>query len=407
MPKVQATHQRGGALPQRVFIVIMDSVGCGAMPDAALFGDEGADTLGNVARAVGGLRLPCLQQLGIGNMHPVAGVPPVERPVGSWGTMHEASAGKDTTTGHWEIAGLVSEEPFATFPEGFPPSIVDPWLEATGLTGVLWNRPASGTEIIAEWGIEHVRTGHPILYTSADSVFQVAAHEEHFGLERLYEVCTAARPLLDEHRVARVIARPFVGTGPEDFQRTYNRHDYSMVPPRPTLLDDLKEAGIPVVGLGKIGDIFANRGLTESVRTRGNAEGMQRLLEHVASLPAPGFAFLNLIDFDMLYGHRRDTEGYAQALEAFDVDLAPVVAALGPRDLLLITADHGCDPTFAATTDHTREQVPLLAYWPGHSGRALGTRSTFADMAATVAQALGLPPTAAGTSFLDMLRTSA
>ncbi len=407
MSTVQTTHQRSGDLPQRIFIVIMDSVGCGALPDAARFGDEGADTLGNVARAMGGLRLPTLQGLGLGNLHAVQGVPAAERPQASWGVMHEASPGKDTTTGHWEIAGIVSERPFTTFPDGFPDSIVGPWLKATGLTGVLGNRAASGTEIITELGLEHLRTGKPILYTSADSVFQVAAHEERFGLERLYEVCAAARTVLDDHYLARVIARPFVGVGPDDFQRTYNRHDYSMEPPRPTVLERLTVAGVPVVGLGKIGDIFANRGVTRSIRTKGNAEGMQRLLEQVRELPAPGLAFLNLIDFDMLYGHRRNPSGYAEALEAFDEGLAPVVAALEPRDLLLITADHGCDPTFDATTDHTREQVPLLAYWPGHAGRALGARRTFADMAETVAEALGLTPMGAGTSFLNTLRTKA
>jgi len=384
---------------RRVFLVVLDSVGCGALPDAGQFGDLGTDTLGHTAAAVGGLRLPLLGSLGLGNLHPVEGVPPADRPRASWGVMHEASPGKDTTTGHWEIAGLISTRPFATFPEGFPEAIIRPWLQATGLPGLLGNKPASGTTILDELGEEHRRTGLPIVYTSADSVFQIAAHEEVIPLERLYELCRAARQILDPHRVARVIARPFVGDGPGQFRRTYNRHDFSMVPPAATLLDHLQQAGIEVIGVGKIGDIFAGRGVSRSLHTQGNADGLARLRELVDEVTGPALVFVNLIDFDMLYGHRRDPAGYARALEEADLLLQPVVERLGEDDLLILTADHGCDPTFLASTDHTREQVPLLALRPGHAGVPLGVRRTFADLAQTVAAGFGVATDLAGISF--------
>ncbi len=397
-----------GASPalERVFVVVMDSVGCGAMPDAAAFGDAGTDTLGHTAMEAGGLDLPNLTRLGLGNLHEILGVEPQAEPLASFGVMHEASAGKDTTTGHWEIAGLVSPRAFTTYPDGFPPEITQPWLEACGLSGFLGNYPSSGTEILDRLGEEHLRTGLPILYTSADSVFQVAAHEDVIPPARLYEICEAARRVLEPHFVARVIARPFVGERAGEFQRTYNRHDFSLKPTAPTVLDRLIEAGTPVLGVGKISDIFAGQGISESFRTEGNADGMERLLELAREQRGPALVFVNLIDFDMLYGHRRDPAGYAAALEAFDRDLGPVLDALGPADLLLVTADHGCDPTYAATTDHTREQVPLLAYRPGVPGVPLGVRSSFADLGQTVAQAFGLAPLPAGRSFLDALGTA-
>ena len=388
---------------QRVFLVVLDSVGCGALPDAHLFGDEGTDTLGHTAQAVGGLNLPCLGALGLGNIHPILGVEPAAAPLASWGVMHEASAAKDTTTGHWEMTGLLSPVPFATYPEGFPPEIMEAWLAATGLPGFLGNRPASGTQILDELGPRHLETGWPIVYTSADSVFQIAAHERIIPLERLYELCRAARRILDPYRVARVIARPFLGDGPGQFARTYNRHDFSMEPPAPTLLDRLHQAGREVVGVGKIDDVFSGRGLTRSVRTHGNADGLTRLLELAGSVTGPALVFANLIDFDMLYGHRRNPAGYARALEEADPGLAQLVERLGPQDLLLLTADHGCDPTFTGSTDHTREQVPLLAYRPEHPGVPLGQRDTFADVGQTIAEALGIGLLSAGSSFLSQL----
>ena len=387
----------------RVFLVVIDSVGCGAAPDAAAFGDEGTDTLGHTAQAAGGLELPMLRSLGLGNIHPVRGVAPVVQPAASWGLMLEVSAGKDTTSGHWELAGLVSKRPFATFPNGFPDEIMRAWLEATGLRGYLGNRSASGTQIIEELGPQHMETGLPIIYTSADSVFQVAAHEELIPPEELCGLCRKARLILDPYRVARIIARPFIGTDKGHFARTYNRHDFSMPPPSPTMLDHLRDAGVEVLGIGKIGDVFSGHGLDRSIRTSGNSDGMARLLELVREIRGPALVFLNLIDFDMLYGHRRDPLGYALALEAFDREIEPVLKELGSRDMLVITADHGCDPTFIETTDHTREQVPLLVLSPGRAGVPLGQRSTFADLAQTITDIFGARPVPAGSSFLSLL----
>jgi phosphopentomutase len=381
---------------RRLVVLVADSVGVGAMPDAAAFGDEGSNTLGNVSRAVGGLRLPALGRMGLGRLTDVAGVPPDPSPTAFFGRMAERSPAKDTTTGHWEMMGVPLEAPFGHFPEGFPPEILGPWLAATGAPGVLGNRAASGTVILEELGEEHVRTGKPIVYTSADSVFQVAAHEEVVPLDRLYAWCREARRILDPWRVARVIARPFVGA-PGGWRRTYARRDFSMPPPRPTVLDRLTEAGVPVVGVGKIGDIFARRGVGTDVHTEGNADGLRRTEALLREMDR-GFLFVNLVDFDMLYGHRNDPAGYARALEELDGALPAIVGALRPGDALAITADHGCDPT-TPSTDHSREYVPLLVHVPGRGGGELGTRRSFADLGATVAAAFGVPGEA-GTSFL-------
>ena len=381
----------------RFVVLVADSVGVGALPDAGRYGDEGSDTLGNVSRAVGGLSLPVLGRLGLGNVVAVEGVPPLAHPEASWGRMAERSPGKDTLTGHWEMMGVPLDEPLALFPRGFPPEVIDPWLRATGAPGVLGNRAASGTAIIEELGEEHQRTGKPIVYTSADSVFQVAAHEETVPLQTLYAWCQEARRILDPLRVARVIARPFVGR-PGAWQRTYNRRDLAMPPPRPTVLERLAEAGVPVVGVGKIGDIFDRRGLSEDVHTAGNADGLRRTAEVLGRMER-GLLFVNLVDFDMLWGHRNDVRGYARGLEEMDRGLGPVLDALRPGDLLALTADHGCDPT-TPSTDHSREHVPLLVRSPGREGVPLGTRATFADLGATVAGYFGVAA-GSGTSFLE------
>ncbi len=380
----------------RFVILVADSVGAGALPDAADYGDAGSDTLGNLSRAVGGLSLPVLGRLGLGNVEPILGVPPVAHPEASFGRMAERSPGKDTITGHWEMMGVPLARPLALFPHGFPPEILEPWIAATGVPGVLANRAASGTQIIEELGEDHQRTGKPIVYTSADSVFQVAAHEETVPLERLYAWCAEARRILDPHRVARVIARPFVGA-PGAYRRTYNRRDFSMPPPRPTVLERLAAAGVPVVGLGKIGDIFDRRGIAEDVHTEGNADGLRRTAEILRRMPR-GLLFVNLVDFDMLYGHRNDVRGYARALEEMDRGLPPVLDALRTGDVLALTADHGCDP-MTPSTDHSREHVPLLVRVPGQDGVPLGTRESFADLGATVAEWFGVA-SGAGRSFL-------
>ncbi len=388
----------------RVFWLVLDSVGIGAMPDAAQYGDAGADTLGNTARAAGGLRLPNLGRLGLGNLHRVQGVPPAVAPDGFFARLAEASPGKDTTTGHWEMAGVALDRPFATFTDtGFPADLMEAFRRESGFAWI-GNFAASGTEIIERMGPEHQRTGRLIVYTSADSVFQIAAHEETVPLPRLYEACEVARRLLDPLHVARVIARPFVGV-PGAYHRTYNRRDFSMKPPRPTVLDRLEAAGQPVVGVGKIPDIFAGCGITEPVHTEGNADGLRRS-EEVLRRGGPGLVFTNLVDFDMLYGHRRDAAGYARALEEVDAFLPALLDAAGPRCLVLLTADHGCDPTAGWSTDHTREYVPLVAWHAGippGGGRDLGLRPTFADLGATVAAALGLPPSGDGTPIPDLL----
>ena len=371
---------------QRIVWIVLDSVGIGAMPDWQAFGDpEASNTLGNIAR-LRPLSLPCLARLGLGNIAPLTGIPPAAAPLASFGKCTLASPGKDTTTGHWEMVGIHLAKPFPLYPLGFPPSVMRAFEQASG-RGVIGNKAASGTEIIAELGAEHVSTGALIVYTSADSVFQIAAHEDVVPLEELYRYCELARAILSgEHEVGRVIARPF--TGPVGaFTRTANRHDYAVPPPAGMLLDQLAARGVPVHSVGKIADIFLGRGISSSVKTKSNADGMAKTLEAL-STGSPGLVFVNLVDFDSLYGHRNDVEGYARALEACDAWLPSLLGALLPSDLLILTADHGCDPT-TASTDHSREYTPLLIYAPGRPSAALGTRGSLADIGQTVAENFG------------------
>ncbi len=384
---------------RRALILVLDGVGCGAAPDTAAYGDEGSDTIGNVARAVGGLALPNLERLGLGNLSAIQGVQPVTTPQAGWGTMLPRSAGKDSTTGHWEIAGLHLEKPFPTYPHGFPADVLDAFVMATGRP-VIANTVASGTAVIADYADEQQRTGAWIVYTSADSVFQIAAHEGWIPLDELYRACEIARRLLvAPHDVSRVIARPFAGT-PGAWKRTANRRDYSIQPPGPTLLDKLAEAGIPRAGVGKVDDLFAGRSLT-SRHTADNAEGVSALIEWLSG-PARGFCFANLVDFDQLYGHRNDVPGFQGALEAFDRALPSLLDALREDDLLFITADHGNDPT-TPSSDHARERVPVLAVGARVHGGPVGERDTFSDLGATVAEWFGLSWRGRGTSFLPTL----
>ncbi|MBP6774394.1 MAG: phosphopentomutase [Gemmatimonadaceae bacterium] len=386
-------------MTRRALILVLDGVGCGAAPDTAAYGDQGSDTLGNVARAVGGLALPNLERLGLGNLSAIQGVEPVANPQAGWGTMLPRSAGKDSTTGHWEIAGLHLEKAFPTYPHGFPADVLDAFVAATGRP-VIANSVASGTAVIADYAEEQQRTGAWIVYTSADSVFQIAAHEEWIPLDELYRACeTARRLLVAPHDVSRVIARPFRGT-PGAWKRTANRRDYSIQPPGPTLLDMLAEAGIPRAGVGKVDDLFAGRSLTAR-HTTDNAEGVSALLEWLSG-PARGFCFANLVDFDQLYGHRNDVPGFQGALEAFDRALPSLLDALREDDLLFITADHGNDPT-TPSSDHARERVPMLAVGARVHGGPVGERDTFSDLGATVAEWLGVSWRGRGTSFLPTL----
>ncbi|HVY39571.1 MAG TPA: phosphopentomutase [Polyangia bacterium] len=386
---------------RRAVILVADGVGCGGAPDAAAYGDAGADTLGNIARATRGLRLPNLEALGLGHLTTIAGVAAAPAPRGAWGAMREASAGKDTITGHWEMAGLVTETAMATFPNGFPPAITTALAAAAG-RGLLGNKAASGTAIIDELGVQHMKTGDLIVYTSADSVLQIAAHEDVVPLAEQYRICEAARLIADQHHIGRVIARPFVGQ-PGAFRRTYNRRDFALVPPAPTLLDDLRAAGLDVVGVGKISDIFAGRGLSQSLHSEGNTDGLRLTLEALKTLDR-GLLFVNLVDFDMLYGHRNDVAGFARALGELDAWLPAFQAALRPDDVAFLTADHGNDPTTPGT-DHPRERVPLLAFGPAVRPAPLGTRASFCDLGQTIAAALGAPPLARGASFLSAIAT--
>ena len=383
----------------RVTIVVLDSAGVGALPDADRYGDAGANTIGNISR-VRKLHLPNMAKMGLGNIIEINGVPPAKRPTGAFGKMAEMSKGKDTTTGHWEIAGIILDKPFPTYPEGFPTEIINAFETKIGRK-VLGNKVASGTEIIRELGPQHIKTGYPIVYTSADSVFQIAAHEEVIPIEELYHYCRLAREILvGEHAVGRVIARPFVGVE-GNFQRTANRRDFSLEPPGPTLLDLLKEKGYRVAGVGKIEDIFNGRGLTEAVHTKDNTDGVDKTIDFLKQ-DFNGLIFTNLVEFDSSYGHRNDIEGYAQALEDFDRRVPEILEYISPGQLLVITADHGCDPAFPGT-DHTREHVPILIYGPGvYTGTDLGTRRSFADLGATVADIFGLE-TENGQSFKEYL----
>lgn len=382
---------------KRAVLIVLDGVGAGANPDASAYGDEGASSLEHCAQAIGGLALPQLGKIGLGNITPIVGTPPTDHALGAYGRMVEAAAGKDSTTGHWEMTGVVLQKPLPTYPHGFPADLVNEFEQAIGRQ-VIGNKAASGTEIIKELGAEHVRTGKPILYTSADSVFQVAAHQDIIALEELYHICKIARSLLTgDHAVGRVIARPFIGT-PGNFKRTEHRRDFSLAPLGTTLLDLLKSNGKEVIGLGKIEDLFAGRGLTQRDHTETNRDGMAATLSWLER-DFTGLLFVNLVEFDMLWGHRRDSEGYAQALRDVDDWFAQVQQAMRPGDAIFFTADHGVDPTYRGT-DHTREQVPLLAYGePVRAGINLGVRATFADLGQTLAQAFGVGDLAAGTSF--------
>lgn len=390
-------------------MIVLDSFGIGEMPDAAEYGDVGVNTLCSVSGSPY-FHMPNMQKMGLFQIEGVqvaAQAQEAEQSAGAPHTatvarMREASKGKDTTIGHWEIAGVYSPRPLPTYPEGFPEEVLAPFRERTG-RGVLCNRPYSGTQVIADFGEEHMRTGDLIVYTSADSVFQIAAHEKIVPIETLYEYCEAARAILvGKHGVGRVIARPFEGEKGH-FVRTARRHDFSIEPPAVTMLDQLKAAGKDVIAVGKIRDIFAGQGITESVSTAGNAEGIQRILEYL-DRDFEGLCFVNLVDYDMLYGHRRDVDGYARALTEFDGALPEILGKMRPEDVLMITADHGCDPAYTATTDHTREYTPFVMYGegmePSNLGSNLGTRKTFADIGATVLQYFGIAPEFAGGSML-------
>jgi phosphopentomutase len=385
-------HRRG-------VLIVLDSVGCGALPDAAEYGDEGANTLGNLKAAYPALALPNLAALGLGRLVPSLDVPGPLR--GAWGKAAIAGRAKDTVSGHWEMAGYIQDPPFRTYPGGFPSEVIHAFCTRAGVPAVLGNVAASGTEIIERLGAEHLRTGLPIVYTSADSVFQIAAHEEVIPVPRLYELCQAAREALQPpHLVARVIARPFVGEL-GSFRRTENRRDFVVAPAGATLLDLAAAQGLPVVAIGKIEDVFCHRGITLADHTGNNAAGTEATLRYLQEGPEGGLLFTNLVDFDQQYGHRRNAPGYAHALMEFDAALPDILASLRPEDLLIITADHGCDPTLARHTDHTREYVPILCAGRAvQPGRDVGTRPTLADIGATLAEWLGVGPMPAGTSFL-------
>lgn len=383
---------------QRIFLFVLDSCGAGAMPDSELFGDVGVNTLRSCATS-SKLNIPNMRKYGLGNIDGLDFLGPVEKPLGAFCKLAESSMGKDTTIGHWEIAGIVSPDPLPTYPNGFPDEVLEPFKAATG-RGVLANAPWSGTEVIKKYGDEHVNTGDLIVYTSADSVFQIAAHEDVVPLETLYEYCRIARQQLQgKHGVGRVIARPFVGTS-GNYTRTPNRHDYSLAPPKETLLDVIKAAGLDSIGVGKIYDIFAGRGTTEHVYNKSNADGMQHAMDY-ANKDFHGLCFVNLVDFDMLFGHRRDIDGYAKALSEFDAWLPGFMEKLGDEDLVMITADHGCDPAYTATTDHTREYVPLLIMGKQVKPGNLGTRTGFQNIAATVADLLDVKLDTSGKSFAN------
>jgi phosphopentomutase len=395
------TRGPGPPRARAVALVVLDSVGIGGAPDAAAFGDEGSATLPHVAEAVGGISLPNMAALGLGNIVRIEGVTAAPQPSGAYGAMVERSAGKDTTTGHWELSGLLLERPFPTYPNGFPADVIDAFEAAIG-TETLGNVAASGTEIIERLGTEHVRSGKPIVYTSGDSVFQIAAHVDVIPLERLYEMCQVARGILrGEHEVGRVIARPFRGEA-GSFERTPDRHDFSVTPPQDTILDELSGAALEVRGVGKISDIFAGRGVTSSRPTISNEEGVRAVIEELKTIDR-GLVFANLVDFDSSFGHRNDPHGYAGALEAFDARLPDILEALGEEDVLLLTADHGNDPT-TPSTDHSRERVPVLVAGPRiRASVALGERGSFADCGATVAELLGVSTSTSGSSFAGVL----
>jgi len=389
----------------KLILIVLDSVGVGDLPDAEIYGDKGTNTISHVAQEVGGLRLPHLAELGLGNITSIHGVPRNKNTVGCFGKMMEASKGKDSTTGHWEIAGIVTQQAFPVFPSGFPISLLEKFLHVTGCNGYLGNKPASGTEIIKELGDEHVRTGFPIVYTSGDSVFQIAAHQEVIPLEHLYEICqiTRDRVVVGEHRVGRVIARPFMGTT-GSYRRTPFRRDYAVEPPAETVLDFLLASGVPTIGIGKIDDLFSGRGLQKKIHIKSNAEGIEEIIKNGKTMQS-GFLMANLVDFDMLFGHRQDAKGYAKALEEFDRNLPEIQRCIDDHDLLILTADHGNDPT-DQSTDHTREYVPVLCYTKsGKKNVNLGVRNSFADIGKTVAEFFNIAnsQSLSGKSFLSAL----
>ncbi len=387
---------------RRIVLMVLDSAGIGAMPDAPEWGDAGADTLGNVLK-LREVNLPNLQKIGLGNIRPLEGLPAIENPIGCYGKCALKSNGKDTTTGHWEMAGIILEKAFPTFPQGFPQAVIDEFVEKTDVPGVLGNIPASGTEIIKQLGEEHLKTGKPIVYTSADSVFQIAAHEEVIPIKRQYEICEIAREMLDgeQFRVGRVIARPFVGETADTFKRTENRHDYAVPPPNENLLPLLKENGFDVVCIGKIASIYDSVGVTEDLTAKNNDQSIDQTI-NALNADSKGLIFSNLVDFDMLYGHRRDAEGYAKALEHFDTRLPEILDAMGEDDLFIITADHGNDPTFPGS-DHTREYAPLIVYGKSaKQGVDLGTRQSLSDIGQTIAENFGIE-LKDGVSFLEAI----
>ncbi len=387
---------------KRALVLILDGVGVGALPDARQYGDEGSNTLGNLAEAIGGLHLPNLEKLGLGKIIPIKGLDANIDALGNYGKMNEISAGKDSTSGHWEIAGLILDKPFPTYPNGFPKEILDEFTRRTGYE-ILGNKPASGTEIIKELGEEHLRTGKLIVYTSADSVFQIAAHESLVPVEKLYEICQTAREILrGEHAVGRVIARPFIGENSENFVRTPRRRDFSLKPHKPILHQILKEHGWPVVSIGKIYDLYAGVGITKAIKTHDNGEVMESILGELKETDR-GFIMANLVDFDMLWGHRNDIHGFYNGLKEFDAWLPEFLNRLKNDDLVIITADHGNDPT-TPSTDHSREYVPLLVYGKDFKKNVdLGIRKTFADIQATLAKYFEIPKTDAGESFLSQI----
>ena len=389
----------------KLILIVLDSVGVGELPDAGNYGDKGTNTISHIAREVGGLRLPKLEALGLGNITNINGVARNNNAIGCFGKMSEASEGKDSTTGHWEIAGIITKKAFPLYPNGFPKKLLEKFLDVTGCNGYLGNTPASGTEIINELGDDHMRTGFPIVYTSGDSVFQIAAHQDVIPLERLYEICQKTREqvVVGEHRVGRVIARPFIGTTGK-YKRTPYRRDYAVEPPAETILDVLNENGVPTIGIGKIDDLFCGRGLQVKTHIKSNAEGIEEIIKAGMSMQH-GFLMANLVDFDMLFGHRQDANGYAKALEEFDVKLPEIQNCIGDGDVLILTADHGNDPT-DRSTDHTREYVPLLCYTKsGKKNVNLGVRSSFADIGKTVADFfdVGNTQSLSGESFLTSI----
>lgn len=388
---------------KRIFLIVMDSVGIGEAPDAKKYGDEGANTLGHIAEHMNGLYMPNMERLGLGNIHELKGIKKVEKPLAYYTKMQEKSVGKDTMTGHWELMGLFIDKPFQVFPEGFPKELIKE-LERKSGRKVIGNKPASGTEILEELGKEHIENGAIIVYTSADSVLQIAAHEEIIPLKELYDICEIARELTleEKHMVGRVIARPFLGE-PGNFQRTANRHDYALKPFNRIVMNELKDEGYDVFAIGKISDIYDGEGITESIRTKSNMDGMDKLIETL-NMDFSGLSFVNLVDFDAIYGHRRDPQGYGKALQEFDVRLLEVFQKIEEEDLLIITADHGNDPIHHGT-DHTREYVPLLLYSPSmkNGGKEIPLRTTFADIGATLADNFGVEKPGYGASFIQEL----